>query len=192
MELPNVTSASKPGAGNVSSLASFFASVMDRNLTWERAERLIRYWGGPFAIKGILSADDARRARDVGATAIVISNHGGRQLDGARAPINSLPAIAAAVGQEVELIVDGGIRRGNQVAKALAMGARACMIGRPYIYGLSSFGQDGVQKVLQLLCKEFERTLALLGCSSVKELGPHLLVSNQFHTQTSTDTMAAP
>lgn len=169
-DLPNCRGRDSGGA-DLSSLAVLFASIMDRNITWERAEKLIQYWGKPFAIKGILSVEDARRAADIGATAIVISNHGGRQLDGAPATIDVVAEIADAVGDRVEIIVDGGIRRGSQIVKALAMGARACMVGRPYLYGLASGGEQGVARVLDTLRRETERTMGLIGCASVQEIG---------------------
>ncbi|MEA3298600.1 MAG: alpha-hydroxy acid oxidase [Pseudomonadota bacterium] len=169
-DLPNCRGRDS-GGGDLSSLAVLFASIMDRNITWERAEKLIRYWGKPFAIKGILSVEDAVRAADIGASAIVISNHGGRQLDGAPATIDVVAEIADAVGDRVEIIVDGGIRRGSQIVKALAMGARACMVGRPYLYGLASGGEQGVAGVLETLRRETERTMGLIGCTAVTEIG---------------------
>lgn len=174
-DLPNCKSRSKKTTDDLSSLAAFFASIMDRNITWERAEKLISYWGRPFAIKGIVSADDARRAVEIGASAIVVSNHGGRQLDFAPATIDALPEIVDAIGGRAEIIVDGGIRRGSHIVKALAMGASACMIGRPYLYGLSAGGQPGVARVLEILRKETERTMGLLGCASLADLGRHNL-----------------
>ncbi len=169
-DLPNCRGRAS-GSGNLSSLAVLFASIMDRNITWERAETLIRHWGGPFAIKGILSVEDALRAADIGATAIVVSNHGGRQLDGAPATIDRVADIADAVGDRLEIIADGGIRRGSQIVKALAMGASACMVGRPYLYGLACGGQQGVTQVLDALRRETERTMGLIGCAEVAQIG---------------------
>jgi L-lactate dehydrogenase (cytochrome) len=166
--LPNVPGAK---AGDVSTLAAYFAQRMERHISWERIERLARQWGGPFAIKGLQAVDDARIAAQVGCTAVIVSNHGGRQLDGGAATIDLIADMADAVADRLELILDGGVRRGAHIAKALAMGARACMAGRPYLYGLSAFGAAGVERVLELLRAELERTLGLLGCPSIDDLG---------------------
>ena len=122
-----------------------------------------------------MSVEDAVRAADIGATAIVVSNHGGRQLDGVSASIDRVADIVDAVGDRMEIIADGGIRRGSQIVKALAMGASACMVGRPYLYGLASGGKNGVSAVLETLRKETERTMGLIGCSQVDEIGRHHL-----------------
>ena len=151
-------------------LVEYVNSQLDRSVTWQDAESLAREWGGPFIVKGLQSVEDVVRARDIGATAVMISNHGGRQLDGAPAPVDCLPRIRAAVGEDLELIVDGGIRRGTHVIKALALGANACSIGRPYLYGLAAGGQAGVEYALEILRSEIERSMALLGVSRVGEL----------------------
>ena len=148
---------------------------LDRSVTWEDAAWLARLWGGPFIVKGILSADDARRAVDIGASAVWISNHGGRQLDGAAATAECIPQIRQAVGGGVEVVVDGGIRRGNHVLKALALGANACAVGRPCLYGLAAGGRAGVLRALALLREELERTMALAGCPDIRAVGPQLL-----------------
>jgi len=148
---------------------------LDRSVTWEDAAWLAQLWGGPFIVKGILSADDARRAVDIGASAVWISNHGGRQLDGVAATAECIPQIRQAVGEGVEVVVDGGIRRGNHVLKALALGANACAVGRPCLYGLAAGGQAGVLRALDLLREELERTMALAGCPDIKAVGPQLL-----------------
>ncbi|MCB4860977.1 alpha-hydroxy-acid oxidizing protein [Sphingobium sp. PNB] len=168
--LPNVGPANAE-SGDLSTLATYFAARMERNITWAAVERVAQYWGGPFAIKGIQSVRDARMAAAAGATAVILSNHGGRQLDGVPPTIDLLADIVDAVGDRLEVILDGGIRRGSHIVKALAMGATACMAGRPYLYGLSAFGAPGVGRVLELLRAETERTLALLGCGSLSELG---------------------
>lgn len=135
----------------------------DRSVTWDDAAALIEDWGGPFAIKGLQSDEDARRAVDVGASAIMISNHGGRQLDFTPAPIDCVRSMREAVGDALELIVDGGVRRGTDIVKALALGADAVSFGRPYLYALAADGERGVTRLLTLVRQEFERALALIG-----------------------------
>jgi L-lactate dehydrogenase (cytochrome) len=154
------------------SLIDYVNGQFDRTVTWDDVARLREAWGGPFVLKGLQTAADAKRAVEVGATAVMISNHGGRQLDGAAAPIDCLQAMRDAVGDRLELIVDGGIRRGTHVIKALAMGANACSIGRAYLYGLAAGGEAGVTRALTLLRTEIERDLALLGCSRLRDLRP--------------------
>src|SRR5260370_42639643 len=122
-----------------------------------------------------MSAEDARHAADVGVTAGIVSNHGGRELDGAAAPIEVLPEIAGAVGDRMEVILDGGIRRGVHVLKALALGAKACSIGRPYLYGLSAGGEAGVAKALDILKTEFVRAMQLFGVRNIRDIGPEIL-----------------
>lgn len=169
-ELANVASRIRRGTDSLTSVIDYVNSQFDRAVTWSDAEQLIARWDGPFAIKGIMSVEDARRAADIGATAIMISNHGGRQLDGAAAPFEQLPAIADAVGDRIEIILDGGVRRGSHVLKALAMGARACMVGRGYLYALAAAGQPGVERALTLLRDEIERDMILMGCANLAEL----------------------
>lgn len=154
------------------SLIDYVNGQFDRTVTWDDVAWLIERWRGPFVIKGLQSQADARRAVEVGATAIMISNHGGRQLDGAPAPVDCVAPIRDVVGDRLELIVDGGIRRGTHIIKALALGANACAIGRPYLYGLASGGQRGVEHALGLLRTELERGMALLGCRRIDEIGP--------------------
>ncbi|MDD5176691.1 MAG: alpha-hydroxy acid oxidase [Sterolibacterium sp.] len=146
------------------------AKLLNPSLVWKDVREMIELWGGPFAIKGILSTDDARRAVDIGATAVIVSNHGGRQLDGAAASIEVLPKIAKAVGDQVDVILDGGIRRGSHVLKALARGAKACSIGRPYLFGLSAGGEAGVTKALEILRTELIRAMQLSGCTDVRNI----------------------
>lgn len=162
------------GKGSIS-LIDYVNSQFDRTISWDDVAWLVQEWGGPFVIKGLQSADDAKRAADAGASAVMVSNHGGRQLDSAAAPLDCLPAMRDAVGNALELIVDGGVRRGTHVIKAMALGANACAIGRPYLYGLAAGGQRGVERALQLMMSEIERDLALLGCRSFAEVGPDCL-----------------
>ena len=159
------------GKGTVS-LIDYVNNQFDRTVTWDDVAWLVEQWGGPFVIKGLQSADDARRAVQVGASALMISNHGGRQLEGTPAPVDCVAPIRDAVGDKLELIVDGGIRRGTHVLKALAVGANACSIGRAYLYGLASGGQPGVERALGLLKNELDRSMALLGCRTIAEIGP--------------------
>lgn len=159
------------GSGSMA-LIDYVNSQFDRSVTWDDVAWLVEQWDGPFAIKGMSTPADARRAVEVGATAAMLSNHGGRQLDGVPAPVETVVPIRDAVGDALELIVDGGIRRGTHVLKALALGADACSIGRPYLYGLAAGGQAGVERTLALLKEEIERGLALLGCRHLQELGP--------------------
>lgn len=144
----------------------------DPAVSWDDARALQQQWGGPFIIKGIQSVADAILAADMGASGIVLSNHGGRQLDGAPAALDILPEVAAAVGTRTEVYVDGGIRRGSDVIKAVALGARACLIGRPYLYGLAAGGEAGVRLSLQILRDEMQRVMQLIGCTRIDELTP--------------------
>jgi pre-mycofactocin synthase len=149
--------------------------------TWDDIAWLREQWGGPFMLKGVMRVDDASRAVDAGVTAISVSNHGGNNLDGTPAPIRALPAIADAVGGEVEIVLDGGIRRGSDVVKALALGARAVMLGRAYLWGLAAGGQAGVENVLDIMRSGIDSALLGLGHSSVQDLSPaDLIVSEGF------------
>ncbi|WP_158592232.1 alpha-hydroxy acid oxidase [Noviherbaspirillum sedimenti] len=168
VSLPNIPAGD--GNQNLGTLAAYFAANMEQNITWSRVERLMRHWGKPFIVKGLQSVADARNAAASGVTGIVVSNHGGRQLDGGAATVDLVANMVDAVGDRLEVVLDSGVRRGSHVVKALAMGARACMIGRPYLYGLSAFGKPGVERVLGLLRQETERTLGLIGCASVDEV----------------------
>ena len=159
------------GSGAVR-LIDYIQQQFDRGVTWEDVAWLRGLWDGPLVVKGVQTAEDARRAVAAGATAIMISNHGGRQLDTTPAPVTCLSEIRAQLGADVELIVDGGIRRGTHVLKALALGATACSIGRPYLYGLAAGGQAGVERALALLRAEMLRDMALVGCRRIDELTP--------------------
>jgi L-lactate dehydrogenase (cytochrome) len=169
--LANVAHKIPEGSSQNTSLMEYVASQFDPSVTWKDLEWMISEWGGPFAIKGILSASDARKAVDCGVSAIMVSNHGGRQLDGTLSAFDALDAIVDEVGGECEIICDGGIRRGTHVIKALARGATACSMGRPYLFGLAAAGQAGVTKVLDLLRAEIERDMKLIGCRSIAEIG---------------------
>lgn len=161
---------------NVSvSVAEYFNTMLDQSMDWNTAAEIAKYWGGPFALKGVMATDDARRAVDIGATAVMVSNHGGRQLDGSRSPFDQLAEIVDAVGQEIDIICDGGIRRGTHVLKALSVGAKACSGGRAYLYALAAAGQPGVERALGLLRAEIERDMKLMGCRSIADLGRHNL-----------------
>ncbi|MBK4735362.1 alpha-hydroxy acid oxidase [Noviherbaspirillum pedocola] len=149
---------------------SFLSNQLDPTLRWEDIRWLKERWNGPLVIKGILTPDDARRAVDHGATAIVVSNHGGRQLDGAMSTISALPSVAAAVDGEVEIFLDGGVRRGTHIVKALALGADGVFLGRAWVYGLAAHGRSGVADAISLLRAEFDLTLALMGVTSIAEL----------------------
>lgn len=157
-------------AGGPMSLFDYIGGQFDRSVGWRDVEWLAREWGGPLAIKGVMTPEDARRAIGSGASGVMISNHGGRQLDGTPAPLDRIAAVRDALGDGPDVICDGGVRRGSDVIKALALGATACAIGRPYLYALAAGGEDGVDWMLSLLTAEIERTLALLGVNDVSDL----------------------
>jgi L-lactate dehydrogenase (cytochrome) len=153
--------------------------MLDQNMNWENAGDLRANWDGKFCLKGVMSARDARRAVELGADAIMISNHGGRQLDGSRAPFDQLEEILAEVGGEIEVICDGGIRRGTHILKAMALGATACSGGRMYLYALAAAGQAGVEKALGNLQSEIERGMKLMGVSALNQLTPDMIRHRQ-------------
>lgn len=169
-ELANLAQRLSRSEQDLVSVMGYVTEQFDRGVVWRDAEEIIAQWGKPFAIKGIMSVADAKRAVDIGASAIMLSNHGGRQLEGCVAPFDVLPKIADAVGGQIEIIVDGGIRRGTHVLKALALGANACSIGRSYLFPLAAGGQAGVERALGLLKSEIERDMILMGCQSLKDL----------------------
>ena len=152
------------------SVGEYFTKMCDQNLDWKAAEEINNYWGGQFALKGIMSVEDAKRAVDIGATAIMVSNHGGRQLDGSRAPFDQLAEIVDAVGDKIDVICEGGIRRGTHVLKALSLGAKACSGGRMYLYALAAGGQKGVEKAMSNLRDEIERDMKLMGVTNIDQL----------------------
>ena len=152
------------------SIQDYFTKMLDQSMDWKAAEEINKYWGKQFALKGIMSVEDAKRAVDIGATAIMISNHGGRQLDGSRSPFDQLAEIVDAVGDKIDVICEGGIRRGTHVLKALSLGAKACSGGRMYLYALAAGGQKGVEKAMSNLRDEIERDMKLMGVTSIDQL----------------------
>ncbi len=169
-DLPNVSNHLGKEFSGISERLGYIFQQFDATVTWDDAQAMITQWNGEFAIKGILSVEDAKRAVAIGATAVIVSNHGGRQLDAVPATIDCLEEIVDAVGDQAEVIIDGGIRRGTDVLKAMALGASACMIGRPYLYGLAAAGEAGVSHALKILHEEIKRDLALIGCRKLTEL----------------------
>jgi L-lactate dehydrogenase (cytochrome) len=165
--------AASPGA--MGGLMAFINDQFDRTVTWKDAAWMREVWGGPFAVKGITTAQDARRCIDIDATAAWISNHGGRQLDTAPATIDVLGEVVAAVEGRIDVILDGGVRRGTDIIKALALGAKAVAIGRAYLWGLAAGGERGVARALAILAEELRRDLALLGCPRVADLTPRFV-----------------
>lgn len=169
------------GVSDTSQLGAWTAEQFDPALDWGKVEKLMEMWGGKVILKGILDAEDAKMAAKLGADAIVVSNHGGRQLDGALSSIRMLPEIMDAVGSDVEVHLDSGIRSGQDVLKALALGAKGTMIGRAFVYGLGAMGQKGVTAALEVIRKELDTTMALCGERSVEGLGRHnLLIPEDF------------
>lgn len=167
------------GVSDPSSLTSWTQEAFDHALDWARVKELIDMWGGKVILKGILDAEDAKMALNVGADAIIVSNHGGRQLDGAMSSIRMLPAILDAVGDKIEVHLDSGIRSGQDVLKAMAMGAKGTYIGRAFVYGLGAMGEAGVTTALEVIHKELDMTMALCGVRDVNKLGPDNLIVPQ-------------
>jgi L-lactate dehydrogenase (cytochrome) len=168
--LPQLKTHVKEGTNVAISVGEYFSSLLDQSMNWRDAEQVGVKWGKHFCLKGIMSVADARRSVDIGATGIMVSNHGGRQLDGSRSPFDQLAEIVDAVGDKIDVICDGGIRRGTHVLKALSLGAKACSGGRFYLYALAAAGQPGVEKALGNMRSEIERDMKLMGCRSVAEL----------------------
>ncbi|MBK6706416.1 MAG: alpha-hydroxy-acid oxidizing protein [Sphingomonadales bacterium] len=173
--LPNLSTHVGEGTNVAVSVAEYFNTMLDQSMDWKMAEAIRAEWGGQFCLKGVMSVDDAKRAVDIGATAIMVSNHGGRQLDGSRSPFDQIAEIADAVGGKIDIICDGGVRRGTHVLKALAAGATACSGGRLYLYALAAAGEPGVDRVVGKLRDEIERGMKLMGVRSVAELDRSML-----------------
>ena len=169
-ELSNLKDHISEGTKVMTTIGDYFTKMLDNSMSWKDVENINKEWGRQFAIKGVMSVEDAKKAVDVGASAIMISNHGGRQLDGSRSPFDQLAEIVDAVGDKIDVICEGGIRRGTHVLKALSLGAKACSGGRMYLYALAAGGQKGVEKSLSNLRNEIERDMKLMGVSNVKEL----------------------
>jgi heme/flavin dehydrogenase (mycofactocin system) len=181
LRVPNMVAAGQPAPTFFGAYGQWLATPPP---TWEDVAWLRQLWGGPFLVKGITRVDDARRAVDAGVTAVSVSNHGGNDLDGTPATIRVLPAVAAAVGGQVEVLLDGGIRRGGDVVKAAALGARAVMIGRAYLWGLAANGQAGVENVLDILRGGIDSALFGLGKASIRDLTPDDIVIPPGFTRT--------
>ncbi|BBK43370.1 alpha-hydroxy-acid oxidizing enzyme [Allostella vacuolata] len=156
--------------GGVMSISRYFTEMLDPSMTWDDVAQMVRHWGGHFCLKGVMSVEDARRAVDIGCTGIVLSNHGGRQLDGSRTGFDQLAEIVDAVGDRIDVIMDGGVQRGTHVLKALSLGAKAVGVGRYYLFPLAAAGQAGVERALELMKIELERDMRLMGCTSVDQL----------------------
>lgn len=152
------------------SIGRYFTEMLDPSMTWKDVEEMVKFWNGQYCLKGIMSVEDAKRAVDVGCTGIILSNHGGRQLDGSRSPFDQLAEIVDAVGDQIDVIMDSGVQRGTHVLKALSLGAKAVGGGRFYLFPLAAAGQDGVERALELMRAEIERGMRLMGCKSVRDL----------------------
>jgi L-lactate dehydrogenase (cytochrome) len=159
----------------MTTLAQWIATQFDPSVTWKDVEWVRARWPGKLIVKGVLDAEDARLACDVGVDALVVSNHGGRQLDGAPSSISALPDVRAATAERCEVLFDGGVLSGQDVMKALARGATACLIGKAFLYGLAAQGQEGVTRVLESIRGELRATLGLTGTSKIRDVGPHVL-----------------
>src|SRR3954447_21889398 len=157
-------------SGGALSISRYFTEMLDPSMNWDDVAEMVRLWDGQFCLKGIMSVKDARRAVEIGCTGIVLSNHGGRQLDGSRAAFDQLAEIVDAVGDRIDVIMDGGIQRGTHVLKALSLGAKAVGVGRFYLYALAAAGQAGVERALGLMRAEIERGMKLMGCKTVDQL----------------------
>ncbi len=161
--------------GGAMSISRYFTEMLDPSMSWDDVAAMVQHWDGQFCLKGIMSVEDAKRAVEIGCTGIVLSNHGGRQLDGSRSAFDQLAEIVDAVGDKIDVIMDGGVQRGTHVLKALSLGAKAVGLGRYYLFPLAAAGQAGVERALDLMRIEIERGMRLMGCTSVKEFNRHNL-----------------
>ena len=168
------------GVSDMGSLASWTADQFDPTLNWNDVEWIKKRWGGKLILKGLMDAEDARLAAQTGADALVVSNHGGRQLDGAPSSIEALPSMVEAAGKDIEVWMDGGIRSGQDVLKARALGAQGTLIGRSFLYGLGAFGQEGVTKALSIIHKELDTTMAFCGHTNINQVGAEILVPGTY------------
>ena len=175
-ELANVAKKTDKGTNISKSVIEYINEQYDPAMNWKDAEYCVKKWGKPFALKGVMSVDDAKRAIDIGCTAIMVSNHGGRQLDGSRSPFDQIKAISDAVGDKLEIILDGGVRRGTHVLKALAAGAKACSFGKMFLFSLAAGGQQGVEHLLQNMHDEIHRNMVLMGCKNLGELNSSKII----------------
>ena len=175
-KLANIIHITQKGTSIDKSVIDYINEQFDPAMNWKDAEYCVKKWNGPFALKGVMSVEDAKKAVDIGCTAIMVSNHGGRQLDGSRAPFDQLSEIVDAVGDKIEVILDGGIRRGTHVLKALCLGAKACSFGKGYLFALAAGGQKGAEKILENIKSEINRDMKLMGCKSISELNNSKLI----------------
>jgi len=175
-KLANIIHMTQKGTSIDKSVIDYINEQFDPAMNWKDAEYCVKKWNGPFALKGIMSVEDAKKAIDIGCTAVMISNHGGRQLDGSRAPFDQLAEIVDAVGDKIEVILDGGVRRGTHVLKALSLGAKACSFGKGYLFALAAGGQKGVEKILENMKTEINRDMKLMGCKNMGELNRSKLI----------------
>ena len=175
MELSELDAYTREASKNPVTVGSFFSEMLDPTMTWKDAENLRAQWSKSFCLKGVMSVEDAKRAVDIGANAIMVSNHGGRQLDGSRSPFDQIAEIADAVGGEIDIILDSGVRRGTHVLKAMAAGATACSSGRLYLYALAAAGQLGVERALSNMHDEIERDMRMMGIANLAELNADML-----------------
>ena len=157
-------------SGGATSIGDYFTNMLDPSMNWRDVAEMVKHWDGMFCLKGVMSVEDAKKAADIGCSGIVVSNHGGRQLDGSRSSFDQLAEIVDAVGDKIDVLLDGGVQRGTHVLKALSLGAKAVGVGRFYLFPLAAAGQSGVERALGLMRAELERDMKLMGCTSIKQL----------------------
>ena len=175
-KLANIIHMTEKGTSIDKSVMDYINEQFDPSMNWKDAEYCVKKWNGPFALKGVMSVEDAKKAIDIGCTAIIISNHGGRQLDGSISPFDQLKNISDAVGDKLEIILDGGVKRGTHVLKAIAAGAKACSFGKMFLFSLGAGGQQGVERALQNMHDELKRNMLLMGCKNLKELNQSKII----------------